>query len=280
MFQLWVENEKGQTMELTNNPAYIVYNVLGMDPADAVINTNRNASTDGSVFNSAYIDNKEITLTMALNYPAEANRINLYRYFKNKKPIKLFFKTDSRDVFIDGYCQRVNVNFFEKKEIAQITILCTNPYFKAKDAETVQISQNQSLFEFPFSIQTPIPFSEISNTSHEIVNNGDIKVGAIFRITANGYVDAPKIINVDTNEYFLITAGMSAGEVIEINTIQNERSVLMGDGQTMIDYIYGMSINSSWLELDVGENHFAATADSNPENMNVEIEFRAFYEGV
>lgn len=280
MFQLWVENEKGQIMELTNNPAYIVYNVLGMDPADAIIDTNRNASTDGSVFNSAYIDNKEITLTMALNYPAEANRINLYRYFKNKKPLKLFFKTDLRDVFIDGYCQRVNVNFFEKKEIAQITILCTNPYFKAKDAETVQISQNQSLFEFPFSIQTPIPFSEISNTSHEIVNNGDIKVGAIFRITANGYVDAPKIINVDTNEYFLITAGMSAGEVIEINTIQNERSVLMGDGQSMSDYIYGMSINSTWLELDVGENHFAATADSNPENMNVEIEFRAFYEGV
>lgn len=280
MFQLWVENEKGQTMELTNNPAYIVYNVLGMDPTDAVINTNRNASTDGSVFNSAYIDNKEITLTMALNYPAEANRINLYRYFKNKKSIKLFFKTDSRDVFIDGYCQRVNVNFFEKKEIAQITILCTNPYFKSKNAKTVQISQIQSLFEFPFSIQTPIPFSEISNTSHEIVNNGDIKVGAIFRITANGFVDAPKIINVDTNEYFLITAGMSAGEVIEINTIQNEHSVLMGDGQSMSDYIYGMSINSTWLELDVGENHFSATADSNPENMDVEVEFRAFYEGV
>jgi hypothetical protein len=280
MFQIWVKNEKGQTMELTNNPAYVVYNVLGMDPADAVINTNRNASTDGSVFNSAYIDNKEITLTMALNYPAEANRINLYKYFRNKEPIKLFFKTDSRDVFIDGYCQRVNVNLFEKKEIAQVTILCSNPYFKAKDAKTVQISQNQGLFEFPFSIQTPIPFSEISNTSHEIINTGDIKVGAIFRITANGYVDAPKIINVDTNEYFLITAGMNAGEVIEINTIQNERSVLMGDGQSMSDYIYGMSINSTWLELDVGENHFAATADSNPENMDVEVEFRAYYEGV
>lgn len=280
MFQIWVKNEKGQTMELTNNPAYVVYNVLGMDPADAVINTNRNASTDGSVFNSAYIDNKEITLTMALNYPAEANRINLYKYFRNKEPIKLFFKTDSRDVFIDGYCQRVNVNLFEKKEIAQVTILCSNPYFKAKDAKTVQISQNQGLFEFPFSIQTPIPFSEISNTSHEIINTGDIKVGAIFRITANGYVDAPKIINVDTNEYFLITVGMNAGEVIEINTIQNERSVLMGDGQSMSDYIYGMSINSTWLELDVGENHFAATADSNPENMDVEVEFRAYYEGV
>jgi hypothetical protein len=217
---------------------------------------------------------------MALNYPAEANRINLYKYFRNKEPIKLFFKTDSRDVFIDGYCQRVNVNLFEKKEIAQVTILCSNPYFKAKDAKTVQISQNQGLFEFPFSIQTPIPFSEISNTSHEIINTGDIKVGAIFRITANGYVDAPKIINVDTNEYFLITAGMNAGEVIEINTIQNERSVLMGDGQSMSDYIYGMSINSTWLELDVGENHFAATADSNPENMDVEVEFRAYYEGV
>jgi hypothetical protein len=280
MFQIWVKNEKGQTMELTNNPAYVVYNVLGMDPADAVINTNRNASTDSSVFNSAYIDNKEITITMALNYPAEANRINLYKYFRNKEPIKLFFKTDSRDVFIDGYCQRVNVNLFEKKEIAQVTILCSNPYFKAKDAKTVQISQNQGLFEFPFSIQTPIPFSEISNTSHGIVNTGDIKVGAIFRITATGYVDAPKIINVDTNEFFLITAGMSAGEVIEINTIQNERSVLMGDGYSMNDYIYGMSINSTWLELDVGENYFAATADTNPENMDVEVEFRAYYKGV
>ena len=79
MYSLSVENTYGDILELTNNPAYCITNVDGIDPPDATINTARNAGADGSVFNSAYMNNRTITITMAINGPAEANRIELYR---------------------------------------------------------------------------------------------------------------------------------------------------------------------------------------------------------
>lgn len=281
MFRLIVENEKGQQMELTNNEAYVVYNILGLDPSDAVINTNRNANADGSVFNSAYIDNKTFTITLAINSPAEDNRLELYKYFKNKRYTKIYFESERRNVYLEGYCQRISVNNFEKKVIAQITVFCPDPYFKAVDSVTTQISQNQSLFEFPFSIQNPIPFSEIENTSHAVINDGDIKVGAIFTLTSRGNaVDTPKIINVETNEFIKLNWTIQHGIYVVIDTISKEKSVQAGTPGNMHDWISILSLDSSWLELDVGENHFAVAAEQNISDLEVSVEFRAYYEGV
>ena len=77
MYTLIAQNKYGEQLELTRNEAYVIESIEGLDPPDAVINTTRNANTDGSVFNSSYVDNRQITITMAINGPAEANRINL-----------------------------------------------------------------------------------------------------------------------------------------------------------------------------------------------------------
>ena len=77
MFTLKAENIYGQKIELTHNDAYVIENVIGLDPPDGVINTTRNASADGSIFNSSYVDNRTITITLAINAPAEENRIEL-----------------------------------------------------------------------------------------------------------------------------------------------------------------------------------------------------------
>ena len=49
MFTLKAENTYGQRIELTHNEAYVIENVIGLDPPESVINTTRNASADGSI---------------------------------------------------------------------------------------------------------------------------------------------------------------------------------------------------------------------------------------
>ena len=44
MFTLKAENTYGQRIELTHNEAYVIENVIGLDPPESVINTTRNAS--------------------------------------------------------------------------------------------------------------------------------------------------------------------------------------------------------------------------------------------
>ena len=153
MYTLIAQNKYGEQLELTHNNAYVIESIDGIDPPDAVINTTRNANSDGSVFNSAYVDNRTITITLAINGPAEANRIQLYRYFKNKYPVTLYYKNSTRDVYIDGYCKSIQIEFFEKKQIAQITIICPEPYFNGATDSVVEFSSIEDLFEFPFSIE-------------------------------------------------------------------------------------------------------------------------------
>ena len=81
MFTLKVRNKYDEELEITNNKAYSIISIDGIDPPESSINTTHNAGADGSVYNSAFINERSITLTLAINSPAETNRLNLYRYF-------------------------------------------------------------------------------------------------------------------------------------------------------------------------------------------------------
>ena len=193
MYTLIAENKYGQQMELTRNEAYVIESIEGLDPPDAVINTTRNANADGSVFNSSYVDNRTIIITLAINGPAETNRINLYKYFKNKYPVTLYYKNDTRDVSINGYVQSMQIEFFKKKQIAQITVFCPNPFFNSTSSEMVDFSSVQDLFEFPFSIEESGNLLEVtaettSSNGIDFTVNDDGTINVDGTATANTYL--------------------------------------------------------------------------------------------
>lgn len=183
MYTLKVENKYGEVMELTHNSAYVITSIDGIDPPQAVINTTRNASADGSVYNSAYVDNRTITITLAINESAEDNRINLYRYFKPKYPVKLYYKNEERDVYIAGYVQNMPITFFNQKQIAQITIICPDPFFVGAEEGVTEFSSVESLFEFPFNIEEA--YNILPNTMES-----ETIGGVLFTVNADKTVEA------------------------------------------------------------------------------------------
>jgi hypothetical protein len=282
MFKLKVQNKYGELLELSQNPNYVIKLIDGIDPPDAVINTARNANADGSVFNSAYVDNRTITITLAINQPTEANRIALYKYFKSKYPVTLYYENDSRNVKISGYVQQVPVQYFAKKELFQVTILCVNPYFEGVEQETTMIDSAEALFEFPFEIESPIAFSE-QNEIHEevVVNNGDIETGALFILHAKGTVVNPSIVNMDTNEVFAFNVTLSMGDEIRLNTVVKQKSVLLykanGTVQNLIGSVYA---GASWFQLRPSGNVFSILATSGLSNLDAAIYSSDKYQGV
>ena len=102
MFSIILENEYHDKMELTHNINYDIVSTDGFDPPDAVICTTPGAGTDGSIFNSSRLENRTITLTIAINYPAEENRLTLYRFFSPKRYVKMRHITETRDVYTEG----------------------------------------------------------------------------------------------------------------------------------------------------------------------------------
>lgn len=282
MYTLSVENTYGDILELTNNPAYCISNVDGIDPPEATINTARNAGADGSVFNSAYMNNRTITITMAINGPAEANRIELYRYFKSRFPLRLHYSNGSRSVYIDGYIQSMQIAFFDQKQTAQIVIECPQPLFNGSALSVQEFSNVQALFEFPFSIpQAGIQFSEIlPYVEKSIINDGDVETGVVIEVKAVGPVVNPKIYDVDTNESFILNMTMSEGDLITINTRRGEKSVKLTSGGVTTNIVGYLQDGSTWFNLLPGDNVFTTNATANPENMLVTFTIINQYEGV
>lgn len=281
MYTLIVQNKYGDQLELTHNPAYTVYNIEGLDPPDAQINTTHNAGYDGSVFNSAYEKDRTITITMTIESPAEANRIALYRYLKTKFPVRLFYKNGTRDVYIDGFVQSMQIGFFQRKQVIQITIFCPKPNFSGAVSVVQEFYSVEALFEFPFDISEPIPFSEIvTGVEKSIINAGDLETGVTITIDAVGTVENPKVYNVDDNTFIILSFTMQDGDTITIDTRQGEKSITLHRGGSDINLIGHMQRNSTWFQLQPGDNVFTTAADTGAENMMVTFTVVDQYQGV
>ena len=285
MYTLIVENAYGEQLELSNNPRYSITGITGLSPADAQINLTKNAGFDGSTYNSSYVGERTISITMRINSPAEENRILLYKYFKTKSPVKLYYKNGVRDVYINGYVQSEPISMFDTKpkEIAQISILCPQPYFVRTDDDLQTFSGVEPLFEFPFSIpETGQSFSEIIILQEQdVYNYGDVEVGCIFDIHAVGNVTYPKIYNSVTQEHMYINQSMVAGDTIRINTIRGQKSIWMVDHDNVKTNIIGKFVSgSTWLQLAPGDNLLIVDANAHPENMVVYVTTINHYEGV
>lgn len=282
MYTLMAENQYGEQMELTHNENYSIKSVDGFDPPDAIINTTRNAGQDGSTFNSAYADERVITITLAINSPAEANRINLYKYFKNKFPVRLTYRNESRNVWIDGYVQSFQVAYFDKKETAQITVRCPRPYLSSESTVYDRLYNLYSLFKFPFSIaEEGIPFSIFERANNKvIVNDGDIEIGFVVKITAKGTVTNPGIYDPDKNVMIRVSDTLSAGDQIIFDTRSGHKGVYKIVDGVKTNIINKLTSTSKWLVLAPGENRFSAIAMSNPEYIDAQFEIVYQYEGV
>lgn len=281
MYTLIAQNKYGQQIELTHNEAYVIESIEGIDPPEAVINVVKNANADGSVFNSAYVNERQIIITLAINGPAEDNRINLYKYFKNKYPTRLYYKNGARDVYIDGYCKNIQISFFNLKQIAQIIIICPDPFFKNSDNELINFSSIDPLFEFPFEIEEPIAFSEIlAEVQKNIINKGDVDAGMKLVINITGSVTNPIIYNSETNQYFKLNASFISGDEIVIDTEFMKKSVTLTRNGAITSLVNVIQSGSTWMQLLPGDNLLTMSADSGSEYLFAYILVSDLYEGV
>lgn len=280
MFSLKVENAKGAILELTNDETnFQVTNVEGLTPPNATINTSDFANGDGSAFNSSKIPNREIVITVYINGDVQTNRLTLYQYFRNKNWCKIYYTDDQRDVYIEGYVQAFEAPIFTQKQVAQISILCPDPYFK--DIETIVKSISKALkkFTFPFSINIgePIAFSEIElEKITNVINESESETGLIVKVTFMGRVDKLEIRNIDNGQNFIIDYNFMANDKLVINCNRGSKSVILTRDAVEYNLIPYVRSGSTFFQLGIGDNNFSFLADDGTSDMSVDIQFNYY----
>lgn len=278
MYTLKIKNTNGETFELSHDYAnYYITGVQGLTPPATNINTAKAGIIDGTFFNSASVEERNIVITLVLNGDIEANRQKLYRIFPRKTACTVYFKNENRNVKIKGYVETCDGDLFTRREQMQISIICPRPYFEDLNTIYAELRKSLAMFEFPFSIEVeqPVPISEITDYPIcEILNTGDAECGCVIDIDVHSAVQGIKIANTSTQQFFYLDTAFVNHDRIKINTNSGQMGVIMERGGSSFNILNTVAENSTWLRLKPGTNHFTFTIDSGDTD-DVDIGFTA-----
>lgn len=284
MFDLILENANGDQLTFSQNSPFTVVDIAGLNPPEATINTSQLALIDGAKFNSSKLEMRQIEVAFAIEYQAAKNRIEVYKVLKSKQYVKFYYNGDYRQVFIEGYISRIDISYFEMKQIVTCSILCPSPYFKAAAEIVSELRNIINMFHFPFqSTEEPqLVFGYISNDiGITIENDGDVECGMIINLYAREAVTNPKIFNYVTQEFIGLNFSMQKADQITIDTRQGEKTVTLLRGGVESNIFNSVIQGSTWLQLPAAGGTFVYEVQSGSE-VNLSVSFSHFnlYEGV
>ncbi len=286
MFTFKVETYEKNMIRLTQNESnFQILNIIGLDPPSAQINSSSNAGMDGAGFNSSKLNPRNLVITIKINGNIEDNRIFLYNCFRTKETCKIFYENGIRNVFIEGYVESFECNLFSQNEVAQISIICLDPYFKDLKMIIDDISKIKSCFYFPFSINVdePIPISTIEmNRITNILNASESETGVIIEASFSNHVNDLEIRNIKTGERLKIIYPFIENDKLTINTNKGSKKIILLREGKEINLISYVVKGSSFFRLYIGDNFFSYLVDDGENDRFVSILFKHFniYRGV
>lgn len=284
MYTLKIKNALGEVYELTHNlKKYIVLRVDGLTPPKINVNTVKGSIHDGTFFNSASANARNIVITIQLAGEIEKNRAEIYRIFLLKKPCEIYFKNVNRDVKITGYVEAIESDLFVAQEQMQISLICPRAYFEDVDETISDLSTIYDRFSFAFSIEVdePIPIAKISTVPvADVINAGEVETGAVFVVTFRDACSWVRLHSVTTGEDYGVTLVFAAGDVLTINTNVGEKAVTLTRNSIDVNAINYLDDGSKWLQLQPGANVFSYTTSAGNDAAEIEIKSKNLYGGV
>lgn len=284
MYSLTIENPTGKKIKLTQNESnYQVLRVDGLTPPKAKITTTTVANMDGERFKDSRLEMRNLVFTIRIKGDVEKNRIALYDFFDVGQKCKIYYKNNSRNVYIEGYCESADDDLFTSQQEMQVSVICDNPFWKNLAVVYSDVSALTGSFEFPFSISAEgIEFSNyVENRKTEIVYSGDVESGFVITITAlNDGVVNPIIYNYQTQDFIKVNVTLNNSESLIINTNKGLKSVYKIVDGVKTNIIGLLDKDSTWLTLKKGVNVFTCSSDSNSVDLKIIFEHNSLYKGV
>lgn len=271
--KLVFKNSTGAVLSLSENQYFYLTNVDGQTSASSDISSIVIGGMDGDTANNIQAQPRTITMDFQIRngVDVEQAKREILKVVKLKKKSELIWTQNGKTVSIFGIVESVDMPRWVNGAVMQITMHCEQPFWEDIDYIIQEISEAISLHYFTenpndmlYFPEEGIPFGEYDLVrTKTFFNDGDVAVGVEIEIIAYGTVTNP-IIYASDGSYFGVGYGtgnkqvvMNQGDYIIITTHKGEKSVKLNG----VSVIGKVKPNSTWLQLEAGENSFSINSD-------------------
>lgn len=231
---------------------FAIADIDGLDPVKATITSSSFAQRDGTQYQSARREARNIKITLDLEpdyilASVRDLRNQLYEFFMPKSEVFLrFYDNTGLTVDISGRVESCGAPLFAQDPQAVISIMCFDPDF----IDLVEVLHTETTTED--SDEFYVPYTGTVETGIRFSLNVDRSLSE-FTI----YHRAPD----DILRSMEFTYPFLAGDVLTINTITGEKGVTLNRSGSDIPLLYAKSPQSGWIELDKGDNYIRVHAE-------------------
>lgn len=286
--KLTYTNERGESVVFSHASIYHTNEVSGISDVRNAIYSINSMGQDGDTYLGNRIESREIEIVGSIK-ERDKDHIREYRRKLNRVlnpqyAATLTYEYGDFKRVID--CKVDNAPVFSRKAIFQdftVQLLCLNPFWRKENKSRDDIATWIGGLEFPEEIPLAegwqIGFRQPSLIVN-VYNDGDVKAGIRVEFRALGAVKNPSLLNVDTQEFIKLNITMEAGDTLSVSTGYGEKEVTLKRGGATSDAFRYLDVDSSYLQLLVGDNLFRYSAEENLENLEVSIYHDDLYLGV
>ena len=284
MFELILENKAGDQLTFGMDSPFTITNIDGLNPPSSTINMSQVALIDGAKFNSSKMNVRLLNIAFAIEYDAAKNRIEVFKVLKSKQYVKVIYKGQYRNVYIEGYIESMPITYFDMKQIVTVSIICPSPYFMAAQEIVNNMRNIISTFHFPFASEaTPeLVFGYINNdVDIRIDNDGDVECGMIIELYARDSVSDPKVYDYVSQQYIGVVVDMQTADLITIDTRKGHLSATLLRNGVVTNLFNNVMQGSTWLQLPAnGGSYVYEVSEGSTAELNVSFHHTNLYEGV
>lgn len=287
--RLFYINERGDQIELSALSRYHVNvsrDVGGLSDIKNKINSASAIGQDGDTFISDRIEARDIDIQGRIKSRDKAEQLALRRWLNHV----LNPQYSAKLVYQHGNIRRVIGCKVESGPVFKtapifpqfnIQLFCMNPFWREEAETRNDIAVWDGGLEFELELDNDW---EIGSRSPSLIvnveNEGDVTCGMVIRFRAMGEVANPMLLNLRTQEMIQLNYTMRPGDVLEISTGFQEKSVTLTSGGQTTDAFRYLDPDSTFLTLAVGENLFRYGAESNLDALDISIYHNRLYLGV
>lgn len=286
--KLTYTNERGESIVFSHASVFHTNEVNGLSDVRNEIYSINSMGQDGDTYLGNRIESREIEIVGSIK-ERDKDRMRDYRrqinrVFNPQYAATLTYEYGDFKRVID--CKVDNAPVFSRKVIFQdftIQLLCLNPFWrkesKARDDIATWIGGLIFPVEIPLEEGWQIGYRQPSLIVN-VYNDGDVQAGIRVEFRALGVVQNPQLLNVNTQEFIKLNITMQAGDTLSVSTGYGEKEVTLKRGGATTDAFRYLDVDSSYLQLSVGDNLFRYAAEKNLENLEVSIYHDDLYLGV
>jgi hypothetical protein len=255
------------------------------------------SNLDGATYLGSRLLQRDISLEFAVIVGGknedwiQTQRNQIFKVFNPAyNPIRLVFTTQgnqsfnvSANVESTPLFQKGQANSNAGWQRCLVQLSCSDPYIYGNDVSKIDIATWNGGLEFG-SFELSTTGKEIGFRSPSLIvnvfNSGQDKTGVVIQFRARATLTNPSLVNINNQQYIKLNTTMIAGDIINVTTHKGKKKVELIQNNVTTNIFNLVDINSTFLQLDVGDNLFRYSADTNVDQLECSILFTPKFLGV